>query len=422
MRPPMFSIVPRPTSPPSAQISSSAPSLPSQSVVDSQATWAHFIDGMRFFEAKRYPDAIRRLKHLMTLYPEPNLRMETAFLLIRSYHASDDRVEALTDLHQFLDDYPNSIYDREARRLLSQLMKPEENVMAAVWMSPYTEQLSIRETQWKSMGINTLILRLEDVIAGGGGISHEGKLSGPQRDTLLTGIEAAHRIGFRVIAQMPLRRIKEVLAAYPEWRDQVYNAETRYIDIATDRLDLFHPGVLDFISRFYQEIASLPLDGMYTDDFKYALYDGMTPAAMSHNGLVTTGPALFEPPGSFSPALWRWLGVRSRHLGHVIKEVASVVRKTRQGLWFGVGLSELVLTDPMGALLQHSHDLLAFGGANLDFYLLSPADIPVSSEALYGYLYKYNIPTQAVWVQRQSEKTAASGIVIYGPTALPHQN
>ncbi len=145
---------------------------------------------------------------------------------------------------------------------------PERILMATDWLDDRTEE-GARELvrAMNRTGANSIAIGVHDtnILFFGTGSSRI-----PQRDIFPAIIEEAHGHGMDVYAWTDTLNFPELLDEHPEWEFVTCVRSGRY-HYPSDcgwhqRLSPFNPGIEDFIEEYYQDLASLDIDGIQFQD------------------------------------------------------------------------------------------------------------------------------------------------------------
>ncbi len=378
------------------------------SLTDSRE-WADLVEGIRFYEDRKYPEAAQVFLRIIDSYPGASLLAEAQWLLAKSYDASGKKGAAVQELQVFLKNFPASSHQEEARSLLFRLENLSRKVIAAFWHPALQESLEEQLEFYKNRGINAVIVpALSDFPAPG---VH------PDRPRLQEGladwIQKAHLAGLQAIVRLPLREGKGLARTRPEWSDRRFDINKKQFEPDT-KLDLFNAEVKEAFLLAIRDIARYPVDGIYVDAFAYRMDEGWTSSASDlyqNLFLERPDPLLFfyEPPRSFGanrsyPAasqFWHWIGWRSRYISSLLGDIQKEVEVVRPGIRFGVAVPEVSLSNPVMSLAELSIDFLELKRSKFDFYLISKSDASPAA-VLSDTLSRYSIPPQEVWLQWSS--------------------
>lgn len=386
---------------------------PTRSAQIEEQGWAELVEGIRSFEASRYSEAKRRFLKIIESYPGSPLLSEAQWLLARTYDAADEKPEAIRELQFFLKNYPKSLHEEEARFLLSRLEQPDQKIVAVIWspLSGWEMEDYLRAFRRRA---NTVIIPVFSNSPGRSGVFFQASGAPVLADRLREWTETAHRMGFRVMAAMPIREMRWATRANPEWRDYRYDPNKENLQ-PVEKLDLFNSGVKEMVLALYRELARYPIDGVYISDLSYGAEEGWTLSATRlyeglfsesiDPGLVVAGSAGRTKEGR-GPQFWHWIGWRSRFLSNFVKDLQTEIRLLRPGLLWGAALPEIVLTHPVKGLAETSIDLLDIKRAENDIYLIFPQSSPGSIQLLANTISRYAIRPQEIWLQPTSADRA----------------
>jgi hypothetical protein len=382
---------------------------PTRSVQTDDKGWSELVEGIRSFEASRYSEAKRRFLKMIESYPGSPLLSEAQWLLARTYDAAGEKPEAIRELRFFLKNYPKSLHEEEARFLLSRLEQPDQKIVAVIWspLSGWEMEDYLRAFRRRA---NTVIIPVFNNAPGQSGVFFRASGAPLLADRLREWTETAHRMGFRLMAAMPIREMRWATTAHPEWRDAKYDPSKGTLH-SVEKLDLFNPEVKEMVLGLYRDLARYPIDGLYLTDLTYEADEGWTLSATRlYEGLFSesidpgsvVAGAVGRTRDGRGPQFWHWIGWRSRYLSDLVKNLQSEVRLRRPDLLWGAALPEIVLTQPVKGLAETSVDLLDIKRAENDIYLIFPQSSPGGAQLLLDTVSKYAIRPQEVWLQPTS--------------------
>lgn len=386
---------------------------PTRSAQIDEQGWGELVEGIRFFEASRYSKAKRQFLKMIESYPGSPLLSEVQWLLARTYEAAGERPEAIRELQFFLKNYPKSLHEEEARFLLLRLEQPDQKVIAVVWspLSGWEIEDYLRSFRKRA---NTVIIPVFNNSPGNSGVFFQTSGAPVLADRLPEWTETARRLGFRVIAVLPIREMRWATQARPEWRDVKYDPNKGTVH-SIERLDLFDAQVKEMVLNLYRDLARYPIDGIYISDLAYGSEEGWTSSATRlyeslfsesiDPGSVVAGSVGRAREGR-EPQFWHWIGWRSRFLSDFVKDLQTEVRLRRPDLLWGAALPEIVLTHPLKGLAETSIDLLDIKRADNDIYLIFSQSSSGSFQLLANTVSKYAIRPQEVWLQPTSTDRA----------------
>lgn len=392
--------------------------------IDEQG-WTEMVEGIRSFEASRYSEAKRRFLKIIESHPGSPLLSEAQWLLARTYDAGGEKTEAIRELQFFLKNYPKSLHEEEAHFLLSRLEQTDQKIIAVIWspLSGWEMEDYLRAFRRRA---NTVIIPVFNNGPGRSGVFFQASDAPLLADRLRAWTETAHRMGFRVMAAMPIREMRWATAAHPEWRDDRYDPHQETLH-PIEKLDLFNTEVKERVSQLYQELARYPIDGVYITDLSYGTEEGWTPFATRlyeslfsesiDPGSVVAGSIGRTKEGreGREPRFWHWVGWRSRFLSDFVKDLQTEIRPRRPDMLWGAALPEMVLTHPVKGLAETSIDLLDLKRAENDFYLIFPQSSPGGVQLLLDTISKYAIRPQEVWLQPTSTDRASLAEAMKSP-------
>ena len=239
--------------------------------------------------------------------------------------------------------------------------------------------------------INTVLLELSDKQLKKSAQAASNSLT---NDPLLGWIVSAQKMGFRVFLTTPFR----FTTRYAE------KTVTGGTTSAGEDADIFSPEVKKGILSFYRNIARYPLNGIYVNQIAYGMKEGITPYAVA-----TYQDAFSEKlearQNATSHSLWRFAGLKSRHITKVLNDIWAEIHMASPEMEFGIGIPEILLMDPAKGLLETSLDYLELKEAQFDFYVVASlgAGVQKVSESLlkYGKL-------ERVWFHRTRKETIVS--------------
>ncbi|MBI3804309.1 MAG: family 10 glycosylhydrolase [Nitrospirae bacterium] len=382
--------------------------------------WGELVEGVRSFEAGRYIEARRRSLNIIESYPGSPLLGEAQWLLAKSYDATGEKEAAIRELRLYLRNYPNSTHEEEAHAYLFRLAQADPKTIAITWAPASGRGLEEALRRFKKWGANAVILPVVDNSIGRGGLFFNSPGAPVSSDRVGEWAETAHRMGYRMIAQVPLREIRWATLLHPEWRDQKFDPKRGTVQ-PIEKLDLFHPEVREMILRMYRDLGAYPIDGIYIEDLSYPAEEGWSPSAIRlYEGLFfePLGPNdLLEVRGGLNtdgrgrteraPQFWHWVGWRSRHMTDLLKELQGVVHSVHPGVEWGIALPEMLVTQPMRGLEENSLDLLDLKRAPTDFYLFASTPGSLGTQTLVERLSRYHIQPQEVWLHQRASGTAS---------------
>lgn len=375
--------------------------------------WTELVEGIRSFEANRYSEAKRQFLKIIGSYPGSPLLSESQWLLARTYDAADEKPEAIRELRLFLKNYPKSLHEEEARFLLSRLEQPDQKMMAVVWspLSGWELEDYLRAFRRRA---NAVIIPVFNNSSGRSGVFFQTPSAPVLADRLHEWTETAHRIGFRVMAALPIREMRWATQTHPEWRDAKYDPNKGTLH-SIEKLDLFNTEVKEMLQELYRTLARYPIDGVYISDLSYGPEEGWTPSAIRlYEGLfsesIDPGSVVAGAVGRASegpgPQFWHWVGWRSRYLSDLVKDLQTEIRPHRPDMLWGAALPEIVLTQPLKGLAETSIDLLDIKRAENGIYLIFPQSRPGDVQLVADTILKYAIRPEEVWLQPTSSDRA----------------
>lgn len=375
--------------------------------------WTELVEGIRSFESSRYSEAKRRFLKIIESYPGSPLLGEAQWLLARTYEAAGEKPEAARELRYFLKNYPKSLHEEEARFLLSRLEQTDQKIVAVIWSPSAGWEMEDYLRAFRRRA-NTVIIPVFNNSPGRSGVFFQTSGAPLLADRLRAWIETARRMGFRVMAVLPIREMRWATAAHPEWRDAAYDSNQGILR-PLEKLDLFNSEVKGMILDLYRDLARYPVDGIYISDLSYGAEEGWTPpatrlyeSAFSESidpASIVAGSAGRAREGRRSQ-FWHWIGWRSRYLSDFVRELQTAVRLNRADLLWGAALPEIVLTHPVKGLAETSIDLLDIKRADNDIYLIFPQSAPGGMQLLLDTISKYAIRPEEIWLQPTSTDRA----------------
>ncbi len=372
--------------------------------------WTELVEGVRLYEAGRYPEAARRFLHIIESYPGSPLLTEAQWLLAKSYLADGRRESAVRELRHFLENNPKGAHETEARALLFRLVQSDQKTVAATWSPDGGLSLEEAIRAFEREGANAVVIPSYGKRAGHEGLYYRSSTGPLIDDRLQEWIDAAHRVGFRVIVEMPIRRMPWAFRQHPEWRDRQYDVARREIR-SIEKLDLFQAEVKEGVLQLYRDLAAYPIDAIYIPDLAYGIGEGWSPSALrDYETLFLELPQPEEiygervadpvsrPSDRFPPRFWHWVGWRSRYLSGFLKDLQGAVRPLRPDVRWMIGLPDLAVTDPIEGLSTTSIDLLDLKRTETDFYIFLPDSNRSETEVLLRRLTRYAIEPRQIWL------------------------
>lgn len=399
-----------------------------RSLPEDQQGRGELVEGIRSFEAGRYPQARERFLRIIASYPGSPLLEEAQWLLAKSYEAAGEKEPAIREFHLYLRNYPNSAHEEEAHAFLFRLEQSDRRTIAVTWSPASGRTLEESLRRFKKWGANAVVVPVAENGAEGSGLYFRSVGAPLVGDRLPEWAETAHRLGYRLIAKMPLREMRWAALARPEWQDGKFDPE-RGVVRPIEKLDLFRPEVKEWLRSLYRDLASYPIDGIYVDDLAYPIDEGWSASAVrQYERLFSESPGPNEwieakggrvPDGARRggrpPEFWHWVGWRSRHATDLLKELQETVHSVHPGTEWGIGLPETLLADPMKALEETSLDLLDVRRSQTAFYLFLPNPLPLPAQTFLDALAKSRIPPQEVWVRRNTAAASLSSEMRLSP-------
>lgn len=395
---------------------------PTRSVRTDDQGWAELVEGIRSFEASRYPEAKQRFLRIIASYPGSPLLSEAQWLLARTYDAAGEKPEAIRELRLFLRNYPKSLHEEEARFLLSRLDLPDQKIVAVVWspLSGGEMEGYLRAFRGRA---NTVVIPVFDNSPGRSGVFFQTSGAPLLADRLREWTETARRMGLRVVAVFPIREMRWATQTRPEWRDIRYDPNGKDFH-SIEKLDLFNTEVKEMVLDLYRDLARYPIDGVYVSDLSYGSEEGWTPSAIRlyedlfsesiEPASVAAGSAGRTREGRGSQ-FWHWIGWRSRFLSDFVKDLQTEIRLRRPDMLWGAVFPEIVLTHPVKGLAETSIDLLDIKRAENDIHLIFPQSAPGGVALLADTMSKYAIRPEDVWLQPTSNDRALLSEVMRSP-------
>ncbi len=282
-------------------------------------------------------------------------------------------------------------YGKEVSQLSPQQVSAPTKSVAVVWSPEKTPLLQTVLSRSANVTANTILLEVSDQQLKR---SAQALSNIVARDPLFDWIVSAQKMGFRVFLTTPFRSI----AGY--------------------EVDIFNPEVKKGLLSFYRNIARYPLNGIYMNDISYAMKEGITPYA------IATYQDLFSEKletrlSQTGHSLWRFAGLKSRHLTKLLSEIWAQIQVVSPEMEFGIGVPEILLTDPAKGLMETSLDYLELKEAQFDFYVV--ASQGTGAQSVSESLLKYG-KLDKVWFQRTRKEKITSllempiqGVVISSP-------
>lgn len=333
-----------------------------------------FQRGRTLFAAHRYGEAVKVFRHLIETHPRTPLLEETHWWLGQAYEGDGRWDEALAEYRILtrLAPITEGARWREAGSRIRELeqqfhrerrrMGPVVGVLIPASRLPEAAELASWIQSLQRGGITTLLLEI-----------------GTAFKEILP---IAHREGLQVFASMAPRRM-DLVAPRLEWYDRSLD-DTGHRLRPSRYLDLFHPGLQEYLKGFMQDLAKSGIDGiLFRNDAPLGPRDGFSsyalqgfqqdfgkPLVPSQLFVQTNGVA----SGSvYAPEFWRWAGWKSRERVKVLAGLARIMRQQAPGLQVALEIHSESLSDPVTALAQFSEDLLEAKRQGFGLFLIDPS-------------------------------------------------
>ncbi|MEK7702800.1 MAG: tetratricopeptide repeat protein, partial [Nitrospirota bacterium] len=393
-----------------------APSLPiaRPPTSDSRST-DQLIKGIRTYQDGRYTDASKLFSQLITSKPSAPLLMEARWHLAKSYAAAGKKDLASEELARFLDIYPNSPYEDEARSMLNRQEPPVSTgkVIALIWAAETAQKLTGLLPKFSDVVVDTVILEVSNrqLIK-----SAQTASQSIANDPLSTWINEAKNAGLRVFLSVPLR----IPVHTPSHRSDDLDQKSRskgLFETRREELDLFDPQVRKEVLLFYRNIARYPLDGVYLNKIAYAPEEGRTPYAIAsyqdffsetldvERLLGKKEDARATKPRLASSKKWRFKGLKSRYLADLLRQIHVNVNSVNSRIEFGIEIPEVLLIDPQQGLLETALDYMELRDSVFDFHVIATSG--ANRRRVLESLSKYG-GGDRVWFSRAQGETFAS--------------
>ncbi len=277
-------------------------------------------------------------------------------------------------------------YGKDARQLPHQQDLAPPKSVALIWppeKTPFLKDLLPRYAS--NITINTVLLSLSEKQLKKSAQVTSNSL---KNDPLFGWIDLAQKMGFRVFLITPFR----FATGY---------SEIAVTGSASAEVDIFSPEAKKGLLSFYRDIARYPFNGVYVTDISYGMKEGFTPygiAAYQHDFSET----LASRPHLNSPSLWRFAGLKSRHLTKLLNAVWAEIQLGAPEMEFGINVPEILLIDPTKGLMETSLDYLELKEAQFDFYAVD--SLASGAQRVSELLLKYG-RLEKVWFQRTRKET-----------------
>lgn len=284
-------------------------------------------------------------------------------------------------------------HGKDVRELPHQQNLAPPKSVAVIWSpekTPFLKDLLPRYAS--NITINTVLLALSEKQLKKSAQVTSNSL---KNDPLFGWIDSAQKMGFRVFLITPFR------------------LATGYSEIAVTgssgaEVDIFSPEAKKGLLSFYRDIARYPLNGVYVTDISYGMKEGFTP-----HGIATYQDAFSEKLASRpnlnsplnSPWLWRFAGLKSRHLTKLLNAIWAEIQLGAPEMEFGINVPEILLIDPTKGLMETSLDYLELKEAQFDFYAVD--SMGSGAQRVSELLLKYG-KLEKVWFHRTRKETIVS--------------
>ncbi|MEK7286477.1 MAG: tetratricopeptide repeat protein [Nitrospirota bacterium] len=394
------------------------PPAPSPPSVQSRHT-DQLIKGIRAYEAGRYDEAERLFSQMIASKPSAPLLMEARWHLAKSYVALGKKDLANDALADFLETYPKSAYEEEARAMLHRQVPTESTkVIAITWQPEKTSSLKTALSSFSEVSVDTIFLEISNkqLIK-----SAKAPLESLSDDPLFIWIDMAKKMGLRVFLSVPLR---VPIHTTVHVLDRLVQKSRSKNDLSEKNviLDLFDPEVKKELLLFYRNIARYSWDGIYLHQIGYGLEEESTSyIALLYQDSFSEKleiERLFEKERTFGPVarrrpassqFWRLNGMKSRYLADLLRQIHLNINGVNSQTEFGIEIPEILLIDPARGMVETALDYIALRDAAFDFYLV--ASTGTHRRRLLESLSRYGGGDRA-WFVRADGETVSSLVAL----------
>lgn len=206
------------------------------------------------------------------------------------------------------------------------------------------------------------------------------------RKLLAKAVFFAHASAIKLFVLLPTRSMRSLTRGHPEWQDAQYSLQTGNLE-PVDRLDLFNPYVMVYLTDFFRDVAGYAVDGIILDeDYYYGDTEGMSdhalrrykqqyrspfPARKSLGG-VKGNLAREHDVNAYGEAFWNLTELKRARLLVLLQNVIQASRAVNKQIRFGVALHVPGLFPKEKELLAwYSHDVNTFRKSNINFFWLA---------------------------------------------------
>ncbi len=370
----------------------------------------------------RYQIATNLLRHLIDTYPESQFVLEARWWLARSYEQLGDLKGALTQYRTIADPTETNILGEKSDRLAAQrriaeleqslgLSAVSPNGLTAILIPSHHLSAIPDLDHWMQSltqaGVTTLVLEVGTKHTTEQGRKQRSKSAAERQihapagvyfrtgrailiqDFIGQTVPVAHRHGLSVFGAISLRRMNWLESRH-EWADWLYDPARRQLKLSSS-LDLFNPGVQEYLTGFLTDLADTGIDGvLFRADTPMDPIDGLSSyglAGFERDFGITLDPGKLLPRTDRGPSasrqehppeFWRWMGWKARETLKVLDQLRRAMRQHSPRLQFALEVHLEAVNAPVEALVQYREDLLEAKRSRFDSYLIGvqPAATP----------------------------------------------
>jgi tetratricopeptide (TPR) repeat protein len=349
-----------------------------------------FEEGMKAYQDRDYPNAVRKFEDVIGRFPGSPLLEESQWMIGKSYEADGQADRAVKEYRSFLANYPDSAHQYEAKLRIDFLEGLlHERTAQRTFVTHYGLILNgdpeNAAARWKSEMPSIPAGGLPTVVLSGygdNGVYFKTSQAPVIHDSIPEAVKAAHARGYRIWIRLPARHMPwfKVPGDERDLRFEPVGKKT----VLTSALDLFNPMTLNRLKAFYGDLASTGADGIVIEEEAWIEpLEGFSPAARAAfaqdfgeplDPARLISPASVKEEKSFSPEtagtplFWRWAGWRNREMLNRLSDVWKSVRADHPGLVLVRFIPSDSLVKPNVALARSGIDLLEEKQHGFDYF------------------------------------------------------